>query len=577
MSSMSRSIATDRQGKRVTDLRKGDFEVLEDGKPVEISNFETVSRRRNPQAQGTVPGPADAAAAPASPAVSREDAWNLVIFFDNFNLRAASRGRVVRQLGEFLERQLVPGDRVMILTYDLGLHVQLPFTSDPAVIAKALPGLEHVMVRGPQLERDRRQAFETMMAIQEESLSGPEPLPCPQNIVAPAQTYAEARRQETLNTIGSLTLLVNSLSGVPGPKALIHVTDGLPLTPGEELFQFLVELCGGGATSGFGRSQMSGGEQSESPEGNYDPMNVYDARTIGPQAYQAASQAAMDAQHFTVRKELQSLAAHANAHRVTLYTVQAGLAGPDSSDAGFGPNDRLFQFPAIGSTLRASNRESLQLLADSTGGRSILDTNNFLPDLTRIREDFENHYSLGYIPPHTGDGKEHRIEIRTKRPGLQLRYRQTYRDKSTTEKMVDRTLAALLYGIEDNPLEIGVEIGEQSPGPKNTIAVPVRLKIPLFKLAILNREETFEGTLRLLVATEAGDGSRSPVRQVPVPIRIPRKEVLTAMGQFYLYTLTLQLRPGEQQVALGVRDEIGATTSYLSRAVTVGELAAAKP
>ena len=41
------------------------------------------------------------------------------------------------------------------------------------------------------------------------------------------------------------------------------------------------------------------------------------------------------------------------------------------------------------------------------------------------------------------------------------------------------------------------------------------------------------------------------------------------MGQFYLYTLTLQLPPGEQRLAVAVRDEIAATTSFLSKGVTV--------
>src|SRR4030095_14766439 len=38
--------ATDKSGNRVTDLRKGDFQVFEDGKPVEISNFELVEGLR---------------------------------------------------------------------------------------------------------------------------------------------------------------------------------------------------------------------------------------------------------------------------------------------------------------------------------------------------------------------------------------------------------------------------------------------------------------------------------------------------------------------------------------------------
>jgi hypothetical protein len=235
----------------------------------------------------------------------------------------------------------------------------------------------------------------------------------------------------------------------------------------------------------------------------------------------------------------------------------------------------MFQFPSIGAALRASHRDSLQLLADETGGRSILDTNDFLPDLSRMRQDFESYYSLGYTPAHTGDGRQHRIEVKVKRPGVQLRYRQSYRDKPVLEKTVDRILAALMHGFEDNPLQIAVEVGEQTAGPSGTVNVPIHLRIPLFKLAILNRETFFEGSLRLLVATRDDDGRSGPVRQIPVPLQIPRKNVLTAMGQLYVYTLTLQLPPGEQRVAVAVRDDLGATTSYLSRAVSVGTKAAA--
>ncbi|HEX9945328.1 MAG TPA: VWA domain-containing protein, partial [Thermoanaerobaculia bacterium] len=483
----------------------------------------------------------------------------------------------------------------MLVTYDLGLHVRLPFTGDPAAVDEALQGIEKLSARGPEADRDRRQAFQTILAIQEESINSPDPLPCPQTIATPAHTYATQRRQEVRRSIGALTLLVNSLSGVPGRKAVLHVSDGLPLTPGEEVFQFLAEICGGGGTAGIGRTAIagetrSGRERRGEEEGggasapqprqgqDTDPYQIFDAREIGPRAYQAASQAPLDAQSYNVAKELQTLAAHANAQRVTLYTLQAsGLAGPDAADAGAGPAERLFQFPSIGTVLRANNRDSLQLLADSTGGRSILDANDFLPDLARMREDFESYYSLGFTPAHHGDGREHKIEVRVKRPGVRLRYRESYRDKPTLEKTVDRTLAALLYGIEDNPLDIRMEIGDQTLGPAGAWTVPVRLRIPLFKLAILNREETFEGNLRLFVATRTPDGGNSPMRQVEVPLRIPRKQVLHAMGQFYLYTLTLQLPPGEQRVAVAVRDEVAATTSFLSRSVEVGGNLPAQP
>jgi VWFA-related protein len=570
---------TDKAGKRVTDLHKGDFELLEDGKRIEISNFEAVAGRPSQAAAGPAGGPSDAPPGARAP----EDAWNLVVYFDNQNIRPASRARAIRQLREFLTSQLSPGDRVMVVTNDFSLNVRLPFSSDPAAIAQALDGLGKLSAQGDTIARDRRQAFQAMFAIQEASLLDPDPLPCPQNIANPAHTYASARRQEVLRTINALTLLVNSLSGVPGRKAVLHVSDGIPLNPGEETFQFLVELCGGGGTSGFSQGTIAGattdggGGGAPKPGGavGLNTYQVFDAREIGPAAYQAASQGPLDAQSYNVAKNLQSLAAHANAHRVTLYTLQPGLQASDASDASFGPEDRLFQFPSIGAALRASNRDSLQLLADETGGRAILDANEFLPDLARVHEDAQSFYSLGFTPAHSGDGREHKIEVKVKRPGLRLRYRQTYRDKTPLEKIVDRTFAALFYNIEDNPLDISVEIGEQSPGPSGSVAVPIRLRIPLFKLAILNRDETFQGSLKLFVITRSQDGATSPVKQVAVPLNIPRKELLRAMGQFYIYTLTLQLPPGEQRIALSVRDEIASTASFLSRAVTVSGSAAA--
>ena len=76
------------------------------------------------------------------------------------------------------------------------------------------------------------------------------------------------------------------------------------------------------------------------------------------------------------------------------------------------------------------------------------------------------------------------------------------------------------------------------------------------------------------VITRDEKGGASAVRQVEVPLNIPRKEVLNALGQYYVYTLTLQMKPGLQHVAVAVRDEIAATTSYLSRPVTVNAAAA---
>ncbi len=578
---------TDAKGQPVRGLKKRDFELLEDGKRVEISNFAAFEKGATAE---PAPPPADGEMKLA--VASSEEAWNLVVYVDNFDLHPRNRTRALRQLRGTLAQLMKPGDRVMLVSYDLGVKVQLPFTSDPAAIDQALARMEGLAAHADEVDNRRRHAYREIMTIQEASLLDPKPLPCPLRIAQPAHDFAQARRDEVLRTLGALTVMVNSLSGVPGRKAVLHVSDGLPATPGEEIFQFLAELCGGGSgTGGIGRPQTQPQEPLEPGDPGYrprvrefpantlDPNTVYDARLLGPGAYQAASQAPIDAASYSVAKALSALVAHANAHRVTLYMLQAsGAERPEASEATYGSTDRLTQFPSIETAARTSAQSSLYALASGTGGEAILNVNDFDRNLFRMRADFSDFYSLGFVPRHDGDGKEHRLEVRVKRKGVDLRYRESYRDKTVLERAMDRTLAALFYGFEDNPLKISLAVGEQTPGPDGSFAVPVHLQIPLAKVAVLSGDGVYEGNLRVLVAARNADGMMPAVRQIPVPIRIPHKQLMTALGQFYVYTLTIQLPPGEQRVAVGVRDELSANTSFLSRAVTVGtQAASARP
>ena len=70
--------------------------------------------------------------------------------------------------------------------------------------------------------------------------------------------------------------------------------------------------------------------------------------------------------------------------------------------------------------------------------------------------------------------------------------------------------------------------------------------------------------------TRDGGDHLSPVRQVDVPIHIPKMQALTALGQYYAYDLTLQLPAGPHRLAVAVRDEYGGTVSYLGKDLAVG-------
>ena len=532
---------TDKDGKPVNGLQRGDFEIREDGKPLPVVNFEAFTKQEpTPAAPGREAG--KAAAAPES--------MHLAIYVDNTFLLPAHRNRVLQQLRDFLGR-LSPQDEVMLVTEDPGLKVRQAFTRDHAALLRTMDEIETSGALGVSHASAKAQAIDTILNIREVNWKYD---PCPPDLVQPARSYADQLRADVLRSLGAMTVLVSSLSGVPGRKAMLLVSDGMPVTPGEEIFQTLVEMCNPSGTSAFGEA-IQGGPASG---GHYD-----------------ASQASLDAQSYDTSSAFRAFTGHANAQRVTVYTLEAsGLAGASSAAADIGPRERVLQLPGIQQVETSNLQNSLFVLASDTGGHAILNANDLTRDLTHIQEDFATYYSLAYSPLHSGDGRDHRIEVRVKRPGMKVRSRQSYRDKPALERTVDRTLASLLYGYEDNPLEIQVETGDAAPlalssGKSASWSVPIRLRIPLFRVTMLPTETSFEGKLRLLVATANADGKRSPVRQVQVPIHIPRLSALTALGQYYQYEVKLTLETGEQHVAIAVRDEATATTSFIARTLTL--------
>ncbi|HZT73155.1 MAG TPA: VWA domain-containing protein [Terriglobales bacterium] len=74
-----------------------------------------------------------------------------------------------------------------------------------------------------------------------------------------------------------------------------------------------------------------------------------------------------------------------------------------------------------------SSQETLTTLANDTGGRAFLDTNDFGRVFTRVQQDTEAYYVLGYhSTDRREDGRFRRIKVQCLRPGVKLEYRAGY-------------------------------------------------------------------------------------------------------------------------------------------------------
>ena len=78
-------------------------------------------------------------------------------------------------------------------------------------------------------------------------------------------------------------------------------------------------------------------------------------------------------------------------------------------------------------SLRANVQESLNELAQSTGGFLIANTNDFKPAMARIATDIGSYYEAAYAPVvQEFDGKFRKIEVKVTRPGVTVQSRSGY-------------------------------------------------------------------------------------------------------------------------------------------------------
>ncbi len=513
---------TDKNGNPVKGLRQEDFQVFEDGHPVAITNFYSVDEAGpRPALPRTLP-PVPSGPIPEAvklPELPEEQRLYLVVYIDNFNIKPFNRNRVFRRLREFLDNNVGEDDRVMLVTYNRSFKQRVPFTSDPALVNSALFEIEKETGFGVHRDSDRNDALQQV-----------EDADNAQQVVPAVRAYAGSLYNDTQVSIDAIKGLVDSLGGLPGRKAIVYVSEGLPMVAAEDLFQALNE-------------------------------KFHDSSLL------------LEARDYDCSRRFEELAAQANANRVTFYTIDAG--GLRTLSAASAERQTAGQ-PGMSAFIDSQNIYNLQSpllkLAEDTGGKAIINTNDVGPQLSVVAHDLRTYYSLGYQPAHVGDGRYHRIEVKVKGGkdrSLRVRNRTGYRDKPIEQRMNDATLANLLFGELGNPLGITLEFGSPNMREDGNALVPIHLRIPLDKITLVPQAANQEAHLRAFIGVLDEEGGMAPVQVAPITIQIPTADLEAARSKGWGYDVTLLMRQGRQKVAVGVRDDLGGVSSFVSGGIVV--------
>lgn len=514
---------TDKKGVPITGLTIDDFEVFEDKRPVAITNFYAVEGREPvieapvtaEAAEDAVPVPANM---PTIPLFEEQNQLSLIVYIDNFNIRPFNRNRVFRRLREFLRRSTTPEDRIMLVTYDRTLKVRQTFTNKSSLINSALFELEDHSGHGVHADSERLRVHRAITEADEVA-----------DALMQLRPWVESMYNDLSFTVGALNDIVDSLAGLAGRKALLYVSDGLAMKPGEEFFYLVQQKF------------------------HYTSVMT-------------------EMMNYDMSRDFRRLGNKANSNRVTFYTIDAGglrtysQSSVEMTDAG-DPGMSTF----VDSIYIQNLQEPLRFLAEVTGGFAIINTNDIGKDMHKLVSDMTTYYSIGYSPAHLGDGRLHKIEVKLKNgKGLRVRHRTSYRDKPISTQMADGTLSALRYGFETNSMGLMLEVGAATQRQDGLYVVPVKVGIPIDSLVMVPRSDHYYAKTRLYFGAIDEAEATSDVSDLALPIQIPQGQFEAAKGKVWPYTTSLLMRKGAHQIAVGLRDELGASTSFVKKTFFVG-------
>jgi VWFA-related protein len=520
---------TDKKGRAVTNLTKDDFEIFQDGDLKQITNFklytdEVVRSELGVTTGLDIPEPSPI---PDATAAAGPRPVHLVLYIDNQNLDPLDRNRVLSQTRDFVRTSLHPPAQMMVVAYQRSFEVLQDFTSDPSEVLKAMrlvrtytggrterdSSRQDIVDRIQRLESDRRAgSSRSGMGGQNNSQWS--------EIAALIDNYARESVNDLQFTLDSLRQIITSLTGLPGKKGVIYVSNGLPMIPGMELFYE--------ASKGMNDSTIL------SRMFEFDRSRIY-----------------------------KQLAATANAQDVTLYTIDASglsLQGMGSAEYATAAD------PMISSIGRTNYTDSLRYLADETGGRAIYNTNDIGPRLELISQDMFTYYSIGYPLQASGQDKVHRVKVKLRDDpafaNYEIRYRSRFVEKSLETRVQDRVVSSLVFEIDENPIGLEVVAGTPAAATAGRWLLPAHLSFPLRNVALLPEGDDFVARIVLFIAARDTDGKKSDLVRQAHEIRVPANLYEDAQNKNFGIDTQLLMESGRYKVAIALLDPLTRQVSY---------------
>ena len=505
---------TDQGGEPVTDLTKDDFKVYQDGELKPVTNFqiytEDVFRKYSTSGPSMPPDPETP---PTEVSEFEPRPVYLVMYVDHYNLNPLDRNRVLSQMERFVRDNVKPPVQMMVVSRLQSPEIVQDFTTESSQVIERLRGMRKISANRSSLERDRAELVQTMQSREYN----------PNNLNSPLHMRSQIKNliQEEITSLqfslNSLREIITMLSGLEGKKAIVYVSNGLPMVPGVDLFQTYAST--------------------------YNDDSAF-----------------VEAVSYDQSKLFEALVSAANAQGVTFYTIDAGglrAAGVATAEH---TDSEDMRAASIG---RQNYLDSLRFIADGTGGLAIIDTNDVRTRLDRVEQDLYTYYSIGYPLMQSGADKVHDIKVRLPaHPDYEVRYRRRMVEKSLETRVREKVLSALRLDLDDNPMDLQLTPGLAGPASTDRWTLPLKVSFPASSVAMVPEGDDYVSRLVLFVAARDSEGGQSEIIQQNHQVRVPADSVERAQEHRFKIDVSLLMKEGRHTVSVGLLDQVTRQSSY---------------
>ncbi len=515
----------DKAGKLVTNLKRDDFQIFEDGVPQRISVFDRQElttepmaplsfagrpqtlEERNAAAPATAPAGASVTAALERDPKRYQNKRLIGLFFDLSSMDVLEQARAEDAAIKFLQSQMTAADMVSIMTFSSKFKTVVDFTDDResliAVLRKFATG------EGADL------AGLASTSADEGDDSG--------------SFAADDTEFNIFNTDRKLTALEDAarkLSVFPEKKALIYFSSGVNKTGIENQSQLKATI------NAAVRSNVS-----------FYPV---DARGL-----------------------------------------VALIPGGDATTAS--PRGTGILTGTKQASLRTNfndSQETLYTLAEDTGGKALLDVNDLTLGIRQAQEDIRSYYTIGYYSSNAAeDGKYRRIKVQLAPSSplakeAKLDYRNGYYGSKTFAKFTssdkERQLEeALTLGDPVSELPLALEV-DYFRVAKDRYFVPISVKLPGSAVSFATKNGKESTALDFIGQVRDANGKLVGGVRDQITVKLTTADAEKLDQRHLQYDTGLTLSPGNYSLLFLAREDQTGKMGTFETKFTVPDLNAGK-